>query len=163
MTTSSTMEKWVAELPRSRMVYPKAPHDRVKYWLWRFYTPLHTYVRDTSTFLGLVRHVGRQDYLLGRLHPERSVYDFVSFLVKQGFGNHFVAWKDDGELVSLRKTAGFKFQYHIRVFVDGEVRVHYEYTPEYRPLQHLIGIGCEDRTPEFKDLVQDWIVPATAS
>ena len=152
------------------MDYPSRRHDQLKYWLWRVYTPLHPLVRNTSYRLGvgkfLLRHVfpemthtGRQDFLIGTLHPEHSVRDFVSFLVEQGFGNHFVAWKDSYELVSLRRTDGFEHQYHIRVFKDGEVRCHYEFTPEYHPIRHLIRVGFEDRNQEFRVLMQDWLLP----
>jgi len=81
-------------------------------------------------------------------------------LLNKVLGNHFIAWKDTDEVVSLRRTVGFHYQYHVRIFKDGEVRCHYEFTPEYRPLQHLIQVGFEDRTPEFKNIVQDWVVPA---
>lgn len=152
------------------MVYPSTPHDRLKYWFWRAYTPLHPLVRGVSSSLGISkfliwcvvpesRHTGRQDFLIGTLDPSCSIREFVSFLVAHGFTNHFVAWKDADELVSLRRLVDFRRQYHIRVFKDGEVRCHYEYTPEYRPVQHLIRIGFEDRTDEFKNLVKDWLVP----
>lgn len=160
-----SVDPWIHEVPRSKMVYPTALHDQMKYWFWRIVTPIHPYLRDLTTRLGLLERYhtfedGRQEYLFGLIHPERSLKDFVTFLVSQGFGNHFVAWKDSGEIVSLRKTDGFKFQYHIRIFDDGEVRCHYEFTPEYRPLQHLTQIGFEDRRPEFTSLLRDWIVPA---
>lgn len=147
------------------MVYPTTLRDKLKYWFWRVYTPIHPKLRDTATYLGVLDNYrfakfGRQDFLLGTLHPERSVYDFVTFLIAQGFGNHFVAWKDEGEIVGLRKTVGFQYQYHIRIFRDGEVRVHYEYTPEYRPLHHLIQVGFEDRLPEFQEFLNEWVVPA---
>lgn len=153
------------------MVYPSAPHDQLKYWFWRIYTPLHPLVRIVTYRLGvgkfLIRSIapeakgeGRQDFLLGTLNPECSVEEFVSFLISKGFGNHFIAWKDTDELVSLRKTVDFKFQYHIRIFRDGEVRCHYEYTPEYRPVRHLIRIGFEDRSQEFRALMQGWVTQA---
>jgi len=155
------------------MVYPASPGDQLKYWFWRFYTPLHPLVRGISSHFGVSRvllryavpegkYTGRQNFLLGTLDPSRSVRDFVSFLVAQGFANHFVAWKDADELVSLRRVADFRHQYHIRIFTDGEVRCHYEYTPEYRPVRHLIRAGFEDRTDEFRAIVQDWIVPTKA-
>jgi hypothetical protein len=142
------------------MEYPDTLLEKIRYWFWRLYTPFHPYVRDISTTLRIVRHEGRQDFLLGRIHPERGARELVSYLVTQGFGNHFVAWKDTDELVSLRKTEGFRYQYHVRIFTDGEVRCHYEYTPEYRPIQHLIQTGFEERTIEFRNLLKDWIVPA---
>ncbi|MFZ3043527.1 MAG: hypothetical protein WA058_00215 [Minisyncoccia bacterium] len=168
----SQKEQWIRDLPRSRMVYPSSAGDQLKYWLWRLYTPFHPLVRNTSFRLGgklligsvapEVRYEGRQDFLIGTLRPEYSVRELVCFLVAQGFGNHFIAWKDSDELVSLRRVTDFRHQHHIRVFRDGEVRCHYEYTPEYRPVRHLVRVGFEDRTPEFRDLLQDWIVPSSA-
>lgn len=166
----SQEENWIKELPHSRMVYPSSFNDRMKYWFWRMYTPIHPFVRDVSFRLGIgkflircvvpeIKKTGRQDFLLGTLNPSSSMQDFVSFLISNGFGNHFIAWKDTDELVSLRKTVDFKYQYHVRVFRDGEVRCHYEFTPEYRPVRHLIRIGFEDRTSEFEHLLQGWVVP----
>lgn len=154
------MEKWIKKLPRSRVAYPQTSAEQLKYWFFKMYTPFHKPVRSTSLALGLLKHEGRQDFLLGTLAPERSVRDFVSFLVGHGFANHFIAWKEEGELVSLRRTAGFKYQYHVRIFEDGEIRCHYEYTPECHPVLHIREIGVEDRTDEFKQLIRDWIVPA---
>lgn len=155
------------------MVFPSAPHDQFKYWFWRFYTPFHPFVRNTSYRLGVgkflmrsvvpeINHEGRQDFLLGTLHPERSVHEFVSFLISKGFGNHFIAWRDTDELVSLRRTIDFKHQYHIRVFNDGEVRGHFEFTPEYHPVLHLVRIGFEEKPAEFADLLRDWVLPSNA-
>lgn len=149
------------------MEYPTAFIDQVKYWFWMIYSRLYPLIRRVSYFLGIGKffinyfepgHTGRQDFLIGVLHPSRSPRDFALFLVTQGFGNHFVAWKDAGELVSLRKTAGFDRQYHIRVFKDNEVRGHYEFTPECHPFLHMVRVGFEDRTEEFKEIVQDWVV-----
>lgn len=152
------------------MVYPTARHDRMKYWFWHAYTPFHPYVRNVSYRLGIgqiiaervvpeMAETGRQNFLLGTLHPERSMQDFVAFLISQGFGNHFVAWEDEDELVSLRRPTDFAHQYHLRIFRDGEVRGHFEYTPECHTLLHLIRVGFEGRISEFEELLQDWIVP----
>ena len=153
------MEKWIKKLPRSRVAYPQTSGEQLKYWFFKMYTPFHKPVRSTSLALGLLKHEGRSDFLLGTLDPKRPVRDFVSFLVGHGFANHFITWKEEGEFVSLRRTAGFKYQYHVRIFTDGEVRGHYEYTPECHPILHIREIGVEDRTDEFKQLIQDWIVP----
>ena len=156
----SPKDQWIIDVPQSRMSYPTTFLDKCKYWFWRIYTPIHPYVRDISTFIGIVRHSGRQNFLLGTVSPAHTTREFVSFLVEQGFGNHFVAWKDTDELISLRRTDGFRYQYHVRIFTDGEVRCHYEYTPEYRPLRHLFQFGFEARPDEFKKIVRDWVVPA---
>lgn len=154
------------------MVYPTTPRERVKYWFWMFYTPFHPPLREVFYKIGigelLARRVvpemvetGRQDFLIGTIRPEYSVQEITTYLVSQGFGNHFIAWRDADEVVSLRRTVDFKNQYHIRIFTDGEIRGHYEYTPEYRTFLHLVRIGFEDRLAEFNELLRDWIIPAT--
>lgn len=143
------------------MAHPESLLDYVKYLVWWLYTPLHPYVRDMSLMFGIVEHEGRQNYLLGKLHPERRLQDLAQHLVTHGYGNHFVAWEDTDEILSLRRVDGFRRQYHIRIFGDGEVRGHYEYTPEYRPLQHLFQVGFEDRSEEFIKMLDGWIVPCT--
>ncbi len=158
----TSLDAWIDNVPRSRMVYPESLYDRAKYFFWRLYTPCHPFIRDTVVSLRIMRHAGRQKFLLGVVHPDRSIEEFVSFLVQRGFGNHFVAWLDDGELVSLRRVENFAYQYHIRIFEDREVRGHYEYTPEYRPLSHLRQVGFMDRNNEFIKLLGDWIVVAEA-
>jgi len=149
---------WIRKVPTSRMQYPTALHDKIKYWVWKLYTPFHPHFRDFFTYMGIVRHKGRQNFLVGSIMPSRSVREFVNFLIKNGFGNHFIAWKDTDEIISLRQTVGFRYQYHIRIFNDGEVRCHYEYTPEYRPIKHMIQAVFEDRSLEFRKLLKDWIV-----
>lgn len=151
------------------MEYPVSLLNQGKYWFWVVYSRFYPILRTVTHRLGIGRifieffepgHSGRQEFLLGTLHPERSARDFSLFLVTRGFGNHFIAWEDAGELVSLRRTDGFEHQYHLRIFTDGEVRCHYEYTPECHPFLHMVRIGFEDRTSEFKDLLSEWIVPA---
>jgi hypothetical protein len=133
------------------------------------YSRFYPLIRTVSYRLGIGEffinyfepgHTGRQEFLVGTLHPSRTARDLAFYLVEKGFGNHFVAWKDSGELVSLRKTSGFARQYHLRIFKDGEIRCHYEYTPECHPFLHMIRVGFEDRSPEFKDILQGWILPA---
>lgn len=153
------------------MIYPAGSRDKMKYWFWVLYTPLHPLLRAVLYRTGIARILarrvvpemagtGRQDFLIGTIRPEYSIQELVAYLVSQGFGNHFIAWRDADEVVSLRRTVDFKNQYHIRIFTDGEVRGHYEYTPEYRTLLHLIRIGFENRLSEFNELLEDWIIPA---
>jgi hypothetical protein len=139
------------------MIYPESFHDRLKFIFWTFYTPYHPFFRDTFIKLGIISHDIRQPFLLGKLSPNRTVEDFVKFLIGQGYGNHFIAWKDKGEIVSLRNVKSFAMQYHIRIFEDGEIRGHYEYTPECHPVWHMKEIGMEDRSSEFKNFLKDWL------
>lgn len=166
-----SLRAWVKTLPASRMMYPtESFSDRVKYAFWRVYTPFHSIVRDIFVRLGIRRAFrtlgiisteGRQDFLVGIVAPGRSVKEVIAHLVdNHGYGNHFVAWKDDGQVASLRKSADFRFQYHIRIFDDGEVRGHYEYTPEYRPWRHLREIGQVERNAEFLEILEGHVTPA---
>jgi hypothetical protein len=154
------LEEWVRTLPPSGMVFPNRLPDRAKYFFWQWYTPFHSKVRDTAMKLRVVRHEGRQEFLLGRIAPGQTIQEFITYCITRGYGNHFVAWQDDGELASLRFVETFDFQYHLRIFRDGEVRGHYEYTPECRPILHMLEIGHEDRRKIFYEHLGDRIVRA---
>ena len=145
------LKKWLRALPVSKMAYPETFSEKLKYLLWRVLRPLHPYVRNVLGYMGYMKKYdkyrpnGRQKYLLGTLAPGVSVRDVISYLIDQGYGNHFVALKDKGELVGLRFCPDFDHQYHIRIFKDGEVRAHYEYTTEGHPFLHDTEIGFEER------------------
>jgi len=144
------------------MVYPDSLLHRMKYYFWYYYTPYHPYVRDGALSLNIVRTRGRQPYLLGKIAPGVSIEEFVTLLIKKGFAYHRVAWEDEGEVVSLRYVENFVHQYHLRVFEDGEVRGHHEYTPECYPLLHLFDVGFEDRREPFMKMFGDKLIPHTS-
>jgi hypothetical protein len=165
--SSISLERWAKTIPSSPMIYPDSLGDRLKYLVWRLYTPFHPFVRDTSVALGIVSHVdkypqGRQPFILGHLTEGQTVQEFVAYMITKGFGNHFIAWKDSGQVVSLRYVDSFKYQYHLRVFEDGEVRGHYEYTPECHPVLHMKDGNMEERRDDFLRFIGDRIV-VTAS
>ncbi len=151
---------WIKNIPRSKMAEPETSRDHFMHFYWRLYTPLHPYVRDFATAVGIVRHQGRQPFLLGKVIPEMSLEEFARTAVARGFANHFVAWRDAGEVVSLRYAPNFTYQYHLRIFDDREVRGHYEYTPESRPFDHMHEKGMEERREEFLRMFGDCIVTA---
>ncbi len=166
VSTAHTYD-WTKKLPTAVMGRPQSIGQMLKYAFWSVYTPLHPLVRSTAQFLGLRSNhfapdesPGRQPYLIGHLAPGVTPESFAMYLVGKGFGNHFIAWRDRGEIVSLRKAEGFVYQYHVRVFVDGEVRGHYEYTPECYPIKHLWVIDQEARRDDFLEMFGDKIVPA---
>ena len=141
------------------MVYPKSIAHRIKYAFWRVYTPLHPYVRDAALRVGITWHEpGRQPFCLGKLAPEYSLQDVVLHLIANGYGNYFVAWRDDDEILSMRKTQNFVYQYHLRIYADGEIRGHYEYTPECHPIRHIQEVGLENRREHFLELLGEHIV-----
>jgi hypothetical protein len=164
--THSSIDALKESLPDSMMVFPSRFADRVKYIIWRIYTPFHPFVRDTALKLHIVsakakaeRWGSRQEFLLGTIAPGESIESLVQYLVGKGYGNHFVAWEDAGEMVSLRLAESFSHQYHVRIFNDGEVRGHFEYTPECYPIKHYYAEGFEDRRDYFLDLLGTKIVP----
>jgi len=156
--TQSSIDVVRKNLPYSKMEYPEEVFDYCKYLFWRMYTPLHPYVRDIALSLGVVSHQGRQNFFIGTIAAHETTQSVVNHLVARGYGNHFIAWKDEGEVVSLRRTVGFKYQYHLRIFEDGEIRGHYEYTPEYRPILHWKAVGQENRDEEFLKVLEGKIV-----
>lgn len=113
-------------------------------------------VRKVLQVGGLAKR--RQPYLLGRFHGEKYSHDdFRKFLVSIGFEKSKLAWSEAGEAISMRRVDGLKFQWHVRVFKDGEVRGHYEYSPESHPIRHLrLKVFKPDR--EFLlSLFQDYV------
>lgn len=139
----------LTDIPHSDPAYPENVLDRIKYWLWKIISPLHPYIRDMGIRIGIFRHSGRQPFLIGHLTTIEALPQMVQHAVQAGFGINRVAWKDSGELVSLRRTDGFVRQYHLRIFADGEVRGHYEFTPEAHPILHMLEIQMQARVHEF--------------
>jgi hypothetical protein len=145
-------------IPDSVLPYPQGLWNRLKYRFWKAFYPYHNKARDFLLFVGLLKHEGRQNYSFGVLSQGGSMVDFLKYLETKQFGNHFIAWEDDDEVVSLRRLDGFEHQYHVRVFKDGEVRGHYEFTPECYPIKHFLAIGQEERRADFLNFFGDWVV-----
>lgn len=157
---TEALKKWVRQVPASRLDYPSRLKERAKFLFWRFITPLHNPTRDLLLSAGMLKHHGRQKYLLGTLASGTTLERLVEHLLSEGWGNHFIAWEDDGQVISLRRTVSFKHQYHLRIFEDGEVRGHFEYTPESHMVLHMKEVGMEERREEFLTLLSGHIVPA---
>jgi hypothetical protein len=131
----------------------------VKSFLWFFEKPLHPYLRDGLLALHLIHHHGRQQYHIGFLAPGKTAEALRDYLIShKGFEDHFPCWIDDGETVDLRFRQNFDWQFHLRIFEDGEVRGHHEYTPESRPIAHLRDRESTACTKEFMHFLGDWVV-----
>jgi len=132
----------------------------IKKNIWRRIYPVFPWLQKHFLKWHLVWHEsGRQPYHLGWLAPGKTLKDLEKHLHMQwGFGNHFVAWADNGQVLSWRKLENFDDQYHIRVFKDGEIRGHYEYTPESKPLAHFVEINEQPRLNKFKKFLGDYVV-----
>jgi len=128
--------------------------QRIKKRIWKTLYPVFPWFQKHLLKWHLIWHEkGRQPFHLGWLAPGKTLEGLEKHLHDDwGFGNHFVAWKDNGQVLSWRKLEDFDNQYHIRVFKDGEIRGHYEFTPESKPIEHFIEIhelSCMDKFQEF--------------
>lgn len=142
----------------------------IKNSIWKAYAmvqfstrPFHPILRLLLFKARIVRHGKRQPYLLGFLNENRSAKDLKNYLLSEGFETMFAYWVDEGEVFGLRYRANFEFQYHIRLYNNGEVRCHYEITPEEAPLDHLTDRYTERRRDDFMNWLQDWIIPTDVS
>ena len=147
-----------SKIPDSVLPYPHGIWNRTKYTFWKVIYPVHNITRNALLATGILSHEGRQLYAFGTLASEKNMEDFLFHLQSQGFGNHFIAWDDDDQVASLRRLDGFERQYHVRIFKDGEIRGHYEFTPEAHPILHYKATGQEHRQSDFLDFFGDWIV-----
>ena len=87
-----------------------------------------------------------------------NVIKLIEFLLKKDFEFGIIAYKDPGEILGMRRLDTPLYQYHIRLFEDGEIRGHYEYTPEARPISHALEIGFESRDGFFKEILGEYLV-----
>ncbi len=100
----------------------------------------------------------RQKYHIGWVARGKTLQDVEKHLHEEwGFGNHFIAWVDSGQVLSWRKLANFDYQYHIRIFSDGEIRGHYEYTPESKPIKHFNEVDEESKIDDFKKFLGEYM------
>ncbi len=105
-------------------------------WFWKNLYSFWPKLVFSVQRLGI--HKFKQNYLIGFLKDGCRPEDFAKFLHDHGYSKAYMAWKDPGEILSMRKIVRSVFQYHIRLFNDGEIRGHYEYTPEANPVGHLL-------------------------
>lgn len=134
--------------------------NKIKLKIWHF---LYKYFLPMQRFLlkyGIIHHTAkRQRYHIGWLAPGKTLEDLKLHLhSKWGFGNHFVAWTDNEQVLSWRKLVNFEEQYHLRVFNDGEIRGHYEFTPEAHPIEHLEEKGEINKKEDFLKFLGDFVV-----
>lgn len=121
---------------------------------WRTAHFFYPYIRDLSLFFRLTKHSGRQKYHIGFLKKGIEVGEFRDFLIKNGFEKDIIAWIDDDEVLSMRKLSGKLWQYHLRLFSDGELRGHKEYSPEsWHWWKHFTEVDEETGEEYFKKLL----------
>ncbi len=132
--------------------------ERLKSLLWHLFEPLFPTTRDTLMFLGFMRHDDRQRFSLGWLKQEVTDRQVRAALRAAGFSDDYLAWIDPDETLNMRKLVDQVYQYHVRVFNDGEVRGHREFSTESHPMKHVFerGMtpGTEYLTPLLARLIQ---------
>lgn len=123
---------------------------------WKFAYVVWPPVTRVCEHLGF--HGFRQKFLLGHLNANFNKDDLVEFLSKKGFEFTILAWHDPGEIVSMRKVDKNIYQHHIRLFVDGEIRAHYEYSPESSPWGHFWEAHFVPETEFYRELLNGYLV-----
>ncbi len=108
-----------------------------------FLITLYWYINKIKKMLGLV--TDREPYVLGR--TQLTMDECYEALIPICYQYDYFAWEDVGEGLSVRKLYGDR-QIHVRVFTDGEVRVHDEFNYEYSPLGHYNGETLMNPAPE---------------
>src|SRR5579871_5998607 len=98
--TSETLKRSIGD---SVLPMPEGFLNTAKFIAWKAIYPLHMRVKNMLLALHIIHHEGRQEFVLGKLASNVSVQDFVKYLETQRFGNHFVAWQDDDELIGVRR------------------------------------------------------------
>ncbi len=136
--------------------------ENLKRFFWKLIEPFFPTIRDIWVGLGFMRHNIRQPYHYGFLCPDLNELNFREFLEKHGFEHDYIAWIDPDEVVNMRKIINTIYQYHVRLFKDGELRGHLEYTGESHPFKHLFDIGLSDGADYLKTLLQPIITPTPA-
>lgn len=135
--------------------------EHTKRWIWWFIIPLFLFIRWVLLKSRILKHEFRQPFLIGKLADGQTPQGLYDYLTAQGFTKNYLAWVDKGEAVGVRRLCNIHHQYHIRLFHDGEIRGHYEWTPEARPFDHLFERGFEERREEFLKILGDRIAPTT--
>ncbi len=136
----------------------KSFSEQLKQIFWHFIYPVFPYLRNGLLKLKIIHHHGRQPFYLGHLAPNITTDKFVEHLHAHGFHRHIVAWHDDGEVLSFRKHDSFKYQHHIRLFKDKEIRGHFELTPECHPFDHFFEKGMVPAKEDFKKVLGSYLV-----
>lgn len=134
--------------------------EKIKQKIWHFIYNFFPTFQNFFLRLHLIWHEGgRQRFHIGWMAPHKTLEDLKRHLHnKWGFGNHFIAWSDESQVLSWRKLDDFNHQYHLRVFSDGEIRGHYEYTPEGHPLEHFTEKGEIFHRGEFIKFLGSFVV-----
>lgn len=132
---------------------------KIKKKIWHSFYKLSMKTQKALLEYGILKYKRRQEYHIGWLAPDKTLEDLRMYLHSEwGFGNHFIAWIDPGQVLSWRKLKDANTQYHIRVFYDGEIRGHLEGTPESSFFKHLFKKGAKEAQLQFLKFLGEYVV-----
>jgi len=117
--------------------------------------PIFPLLQFIVVSFGVYRCFPREKFLLGKLIV--PLEEAKQYLKEQGFFSNRIALILQGQVLSMRKLDPEKpdWQYHVRIFCDGEVRGHYEMTPEDHSLTHMESTNTVDREKELRAMVSE--------
>lgn len=101
---------------------------------------LNHILRKIKSYIPFIQNNGRQSYL--EFKTNLNFDEIYNRLIPFGYQINYIGYNDKGEVLSLRKLYGMR-QIHLRLFDDGEVRIHDEYNYEFYPIEHLKGINFQ--------------------
>lgn len=125
----------------------------IRKFIRRYLSLAFPWLRKKFWFLRTLRYKGREDYIIWNLCDSISIAEAKTALEKLWFQEYAVAWIDIWEVLGMRKNDWFEYQYHIRLFNDGEVRWHYELTPEYARFRHFFDFYKIEKKSDFIGMI----------
>ncbi len=137
--------------------------EKTKNIFWQAIEPLFPTIRDIWIRLGFMKQPPRQNFHYGYVKAGVTITQVRQLLKQHGFSHDYIAWVDPDEVLNMRKIVNIIYQYHVRLFSDGEVRAHHEYTGESHCFKHLFEKGMtkgEDYLyPLLKEILDESITP----
>lgn len=131
-----------------------------KQFIFFFIKPIWPLLRVVAIKIKIIDDIKeRQRFEIGFLKDGFNIKEVEKHLASLGFFKEKMAFKDPDEILGMRKLdeENKTFQYHLRIYRDGEVRGHYEKTPEDFPIDHFKEIGFEDRKEYFLSALEKFI------
>jgi hypothetical protein len=123
-----------------------------------FVRPFFPFFQWLVIALGIIKApTKRGDFLVGKLKEGVDYEKARETLEQQGFFANRIAHNEPGQVLSMRRLSvkNPEWQYHIRVFNDGEIRGHCEVTPSDHPIDHLNLSTMEHRPYDFAKWIKD--------
>lgn len=108
--------------------------------------------------LGIIKAPNKRgDFIVGKLKEGVRQEKAQEVLEQHGFFINRIAHTEPGQILSMRRLSikNPEWQYHIRIFNDGEIRGHCEVTPSDHPIDHLNLSTIEHRPHDFAGWIKD--------